>query len=120
MARGARLICAIDELAERGRGVRFEVELRGEHIPAFAVRVDGRAYAYLNRCRHMPMELDWRLGEFFDAERRHLICSTHGATYAADGGACLGGPCGDAPLQRLAVEERDGGVYYLEPEDGRE
>ena len=24
-------------------------------------------YGYLNRCAHMPMELDWREGMFFDA-----------------------------------------------------
>ena len=119
MAAGERLICAAAELPERGRGVRFEVELGGERAPAFAVRIDGRVYAYVNRCAHTPMELDWRAGEFFDADRSHLICSTHGATYAAATGACLGGPCDGAPLRRLAVEERDGAVYYLGPGDGR-
>ena len=56
----------------------------------------------------MPMELDWREGEVFDADGRGLICSTHGATYAADSGKCLGGPCGGTPLVPLRVEERDG------------
>jgi len=46
-----------------------------------------------------------------------LICSTHGAVYAAGTGQCLGGPCGGAPLVRLQIEERAGQVYFLGVED---
>jgi len=63
------------------------------------------------------MELDFREGEFFDSEGRHLICSTHGATYDASSGRCLGGPCGETALVRLQVEERDGAIFYLGSED---
>ena len=113
MADDARLICASGELREAGRGVRFEVEYFGEPAPAFAIRFEGRAYGYLNRCAHVAMELDWRPGEFFDSQGRDLICSTHGAMYAADSGRCLGGPCGGAPLVALRLEERDGQVYFM-------
>ena len=118
MAGGERLICASAALQDAGTGVRFEVEYFGDTAPAFAVRYGGRVYAYLNRCAHVAMELDWRAAEFFDLERRDLICSTHGATYAAHSGACLGGPCGKAPLVALNVEERDGKVYFLGICDG--
>ena len=74
-------------------------------------------YGYLNRCAHVAMELDWREGQFFDAEGRDLVCSTHGAVYAASSGQCLGGPCGGAPLVRLRVAERAGRVYFLGVED---
>ena len=53
-----RLICAAAELQERGRGVRFTVERYGRQEPAFVVRYDGQVRAYLNRCAHVPMELD--------------------------------------------------------------
>jgi len=112
MADGARLICASGALREAGTGVRFDVEYFGEPAPAFAVRFRGRVYGYLNRCAHIAMELDWRPGEFFDSQGRDLICSTHGAVYAADTGRCLGGPCGGAPLVALRMEERDGQVYF--------
>ncbi len=105
-----RLICAGNALVDSGDGVRFEVTQDGESVPAFAVRYDGQVHAYLNRCAHMPMELDWKPGRFFDAEGLLLVCSTHGAIYAPDTGACLGGPCTGA-LTRLDVEERDGAVY---------
>ena len=118
MADDARLICASGALLDAGTAVRFEVEYFGENAPAFAVRFEQRVYGYLNRCGHMPMELDWREGEFFDLDGRDLICSTHGATYAADSGKCLGGPCGGTPLVPLRVEERDGKVYFKGIDDG--
>lgn len=117
MAEDARLICAAADLEEAGKGVRFEVEYFGEAAPAFVLRFKGKVHAYLNRCAHVPMELDWREGEFFDLERRDLICSTHGASYAADSGKCIGGPCGKTPLVKLRVEERGGSIYYLGSED---
>lgn len=113
-----RLICASDALVDSGRAQRFEVEYFGEPAPAFVVRFRGRVHGYLNRCSHVAMELDWREGEVFDLEGRDLICSTHGATYAADSGKCLGGPCGKAPLVALLVEERDGKVYFKGIDDG--
>jgi len=118
MADGERLICASAALRDAGDGVRFEVEYFGARTPAFAVRYEGRVHAYLNRCAHVAMELDWREGQFFDLEGRDLICSTHGAMYAAASGQCLGGPCGGTPLVRLQVEERDGRIYYLGVDDG--
>lgn len=118
MADEERLICASGALADSGKAVRFEVEYFGERAPAFVVRFRQRVHGYLNRCSHMPMELDWREGEVFDLEGRDLICSTHGATYAADSGKCLGGPCGSTPLVRLRVEERDGKVVFKGIDDG--
>jgi nitrite reductase/ring-hydroxylating ferredoxin subunit len=108
---GARLICASGELAERGDGVRFELERDGETVPAFAVRYNGRVRAYLNRCGHISMELDWTHGKFFDADGEYLICSTHGALYAPESGACRGGPCRGAKLAVLDVFESGGRVY---------
>lgn len=110
---GLRLICASSELAEGGDGVRFELERDGESAPAFAIRFAGRVYAYLNRCAHIAMELDWKPGKFFDAEGEYLICSTHGALYAPESGACRGGPCRGAALVGLDVYEADGKVYMM-------
>ena len=111
------MICASQALADSGRGVRFEVEYFGEPVPAFAIRYQGRVHAYLNRCSHVAMELDWQEGVFFDSERRDLLCSTHGATYSASSGHCIGGPCNGTPLVKVLVEERDGKVYFKGFED---
>ncbi|HSA90924.1 MAG TPA: Rieske 2Fe-2S domain-containing protein [Burkholderiales bacterium] len=117
MARGERLICEGAALGEAGRGVRFEVEYFGEAVPAFVIRHSGKVHGYLNRCAHVAMELDWQEGVFFDAEGRDLLCSTHGATYDAATGRCLGGPCNGTALVKLRLEERNGRVYFMGFED---
>jgi len=118
MARRERVICASAGLAEAGDGVRFEVTRYGVREPAFAIRFGGKVHAYLNRCAHVPVELDWNPGKFFDAEGLVLLCSTHGAMYDPETGACLGGPCSRGALPRLAVVERDGMVILEEEDDG--
>jgi nitrite reductase/ring-hydroxylating ferredoxin subunit len=115
MAAGERLICAADDLEEGGPGVRFEVKRGGERVPAFAIRWRGEVRAYLNRCGHLPAEMDWQPGEFFDFSRLYLICATHGALYDPADGACIGGPCNGRGLRVVAVAERDGNIYCEEP-----
>ncbi|MEW5786841.1 MAG: Rieske 2Fe-2S domain-containing protein [Pseudomonadota bacterium] len=114
MAQGQRLICTTADLAEAGEGIRFQFLRHGVEQPAFVVRWKGQVRAYLNRCGHVPIELDWQPGEFFDYSRLYLICSTHGALYDPSNGACLGGRCEGRGLVAVPVEERDGGVYVEE------
>ncbi len=42
MAERERLICAASDLAEQGKGVRFEMNRFGKLQPAFVVRFDGQ------------------------------------------------------------------------------
>jgi nitrite reductase/ring-hydroxylating ferredoxin subunit len=114
MAATERLICPSAELTDAGDGVRFDVNYRGGLQSAFVIRHRGRAHAYLNRCAHIGVELDWQPGKFFDIEGAHLICSTHGAVYAPSNGRCLGGPCQGGALVPLSVVERDGQVILIE------
>lgn len=118
MAESARVICNSEDLVDSGKGVRFDADYNGETAAAFVVRFEGLVHAYLNRCAHVAMELDWQPGEFFDLARRDLICSTHGAVFSASSGKCLGGPCSGRPLVKLAVEESDGIVYLKEKSNG--
>ena len=110
MAPAERVICDSAALVEAGDGVRFEVQHAGGTQPAFVVRHDGAPRAYLNRCAHVPMELDWMPGKFFDSSETVLVCSTHGALYDPATGECVGGPCRGARLTALDVAERDGVV----------
>lgn len=114
MACRERLICASSDLAEKGRGRRFEFERQGTKRPAFVVRFDGTPHAFLNQCGHVPVELDWQEGEFFDDSRLYLICATHGALYHPASGACVGGRCAGRGLIPVPVVERDGHVYVME------
>lgn len=109
-----KLIGSTQELEEGGKGFRFDVKhSNGETIPAFAVRFDAQYFAYLNKCGHIAVQLDYMPGEFFSDDGQTLICSTHGAEYAPDTGACLGGPCYGVGLEALEINEIDGQLYLL-------
>lgn len=105
-------LCTSDELQEGGAGFRFKVLYNGEETSAFVLRVDGTVRSYLNRCSHVPVELDWNYGEFLDDSGRIIVCATHGASYSAEDGQCLGGPCDGSPLVNLDVTECDGFVFW--------
>lgn len=105
-------ICAADALAEGGRGLRFAVSAFGDAATGFVVRYDGKVYGYLNRCAHVPIELDWAEGEFFESSGLYLMCATHGAIYQPDSGLCAGGPCKGGRLRPIAVQEDQGKIYW--------
>jgi len=106
------LICAAADVEEGGRGVRFPVTAFGDDATGFVVRHGGVAYAYLNRCAHVPIELDWTQGEFFESSKLYIMCSTHGALYVPDSGHCAGGPCRGGRLRPIKVVERDQQLYW--------
>jgi len=108
-----QFLCPADTLIDGGAGVRFTVEFEARPLAAFAVRFDGAVHGYLNQCAHVPMELDWQEGQFFESSGLYLICSTHGAMYEPDSGLCVGGPCRGASLAKLRIEERDGKVFWV-------
>ena len=110
-------VCDSEALADGGRGHVFDVLEFGRPERAFVLRFEGRVFAYLNRCAHVPAEMDWQPGEFFDADRRHIICSIHGATYDPTSGRCTGGPAGRGRLKPLQVAEEDGKVYWYPSKD---
>ncbi|AOY01823.1 Rieske 2Fe-2S domain-containing protein [Jeongeupia sp. USM3] len=107
-------VCTSADLVDGGLGVRFSIGRDDATRPAFAIRHGGKVYAYENACAHIPVELDYRDGEFFDLSRRYLVCATHGAYYAPETGVCLGGPCAGRRLTAIAVVERDGAVWPAE------
>ena len=111
-----RLICAASDLVDGGCGVRFSLSRHGRELPAFVIRYQGQFFAYLNQCGHVPAELDWQPGEFFDDSKLYLICAIHGALYAPETGKCLGGRCNGVGLQALQIVEHDQNIYLLEAE----
>jgi nitrite reductase/ring-hydroxylating ferredoxin subunit len=112
-------LCASADLVERGQALVFDVLQYGEPLRAFALRFEGQVVAYLNRCLHVPTEMDWKPGEFLDSDRRFILCSTHGAAYEPIGGRCVAGPCGRGRLTAVEVRESDGQVYWYPSRDIR-
>lgn len=113
-----RPVCASASLTQGGDGVRFTWPRWPAHAgarvldePAFAVRHGVGVRAYLNRCAHAPVEMDWPAGRFFDDSGLYLVCASHGATYRPEDGVCVAGPCRGKRLQPLAVRESAGRVW---------
>lgn len=115
--RDAQHVCATADLSERGQAVMFEVLVDGEVVSAFAVRFDGVARAYLNRCAHLPAQMDWQPGQFWDLDQRYIVCAMHGALYDPPDGRCVLGPCRGARLTSIPLKEQDGQVYWY-PSEG--
>lgn len=104
-------LCASTELQDAGRAVSFDLSYGGQTCRAFAIRYRGQVHAYLNRCTHVAMEMDWQPERFFDDTGQWLLCASHGAAYRPDSGQCAGGPC-KGGLVRIALSEAQGVVFW--------
>lgn len=112
-------LCNSLDLIEGGLAVPFDVVYAGQTCRAFAIRFQGMPQAYLNRCTHVAMELDWQPNRVFDDSGQWLLCASHGAAYRPDTGQCAGGPCRGG-LVKITLSECEGvvfwhGAYNLKP-----
>ena len=112
----AVVLCASEALEEGGKAWVFDVTAWGMPARAFVLRFDAAVVGYLNRCVHVPTEMDWQEGQFLDGDRRFIVCSIHGATYEPADGRCVGGPCGRGRLTPLSVREEGGQVTWYPSE----
>lgn len=108
---GGIALCSSADLVEGGLAVPFDVVYGGQTCRAFCVRFEGRVHAYLNRCTHVAMEMDFQPNRFYDLSGQFLLCATHGAAYRPDTGECSGGPC-RGNLIRIEVSESGGKVHW--------
>jgi len=111
-------VFAADELPEGG--VReFAVGDEVWPFKGFVLRKDGTLFAWVNRCPHAGHPLNLDLDAFYTADKRHLICMSHGALFEPDSGECVAGPCIGQLLTALNCEERDGTVWVTAPDSMR-
>ncbi|ABM60477.1 Rieske (2Fe-2S) protein [Verminephrobacter eiseniae] len=111
LAETAIALCHSADLVDGGLALAFDVRYAGRTCRAFAIRYRGQAHAYLNRCTHVAMELDYQPGRFFDGTGQWLLCATHGAAYHPGTGRCAGGPCRGG-LIKIALSENAGLVRW--------
>ncbi len=69
---------------------------------AILVQSSAGLRGYVNSCPHVGVPLDWGDGRCL-VEPDRLMCSMHGAVFAADDGRCLGGPCFGDQLEPLPL-----------------
>ena len=96
-----------------GESLKFMMPIRGADEECFVINFGGEYHAYVNRCRHVPMAMDWVDNQFLAEEGRYLMCQTHNAYYEPSSGECIAGPptaCGKF-LYRVPTEIEDGVIY---------
>lgn len=96
------LIVSSSDLAP-SESYKFTFMLNDKKLEGFVINEKGQFFAYINRCRHMGITLDWDTNEFFTQDKDLLICKTHGATYRPETGMCAGGPCTGKSLYSLPL-----------------
>jgi len=57
-------LCNSPDLIDGGLAVPFDVRYQGQTCLAFAIRYQGAVHAYLNRCTHVAMEMDYQPQRF--------------------------------------------------------
>ena len=115
---GNSVITRKNQFKQSADTVTFDILLQGEKKQGFLVWFEGVFKAYLNQCRHMEVCLDWQPNDFFDEDKKFIICSTHGALYSPKSGLCVAGPCKGQNLIMLNISERNDDIVISFDEEG--
>jgi nitrite reductase/ring-hydroxylating ferredoxin subunit len=110
-----RLLASIEEL-QRKQTLKFTYREEGISREGFLAWTQGKVVAYENVCRHIPITLDYGDARFFNPDRTHFVCQTHGATYEPLTGLCIAGPCVGASLKPVKVELISNEIWLEEPD----
>jgi nitrite reductase/ring-hydroxylating ferredoxin subunit len=85
----------------------------GETAEAILLASEEDVVAWRNCCQHQRhVRLD--TGDGAVMREGELVCTRHGATFAADDGSCTYGPCAGATLESIAVATADDTVYLTD------
>jgi nitrite reductase/ring-hydroxylating ferredoxin subunit len=100
-----------------GTTKKFFLRIDGNEEECFLVSYAGKLTAYVNRCAHVPMGLDWVDNQFFTPEKDFIQCATHGAHYVPDTGECVSGPpCGKS-LRRVPLRTDGDRIIAYAPDE---
>jgi len=108
-----KLLARIDELRQR-KTIPFKFHREGIQYDGFLLWHEGQVFAYENRCRHIPISLDYGDGHFLSGDEKYIVCQTHGATYEPETGKCISGPCVGARLTTLPIEVNGAEIFLKE------
>ena len=112
-----KAIARVGEIAP-GQTKKFLLDCPAGELEGFVLNFAGEHHAWVNRCRHVPMGLDWVENQFFTADGDYIQCATHGALYLPATGECVAGPPLGQCLTVVPIEVRDGTILARWPADG--
>jgi nitrite reductase/ring-hydroxylating ferredoxin subunit len=91
----------------------FDPERSGQDT-VFLLRRPAGIRAYLNRCPHQGVALEYRKDRFLSADGERVICFARGAHFDADSGVCIQGPCLGQSLEPVRCQVENGRIW-LDP-----
>jgi nitrite reductase/ring-hydroxylating ferredoxin subunit len=117
MSAGESVVVARVGELRSGETKKFMLRCGTREVEAFVVNHDGALYAWVNRCRHVPMSMDWIENRFLTEDGRYILCATHGACYQPDTGECIDGPALGKSLISVPLSVRGDEVYATCPDE---
>ena len=101
-ATDGRVLCRVAELD--ATGCRQFTLGQGEWpLRCFAVRSAKGIRAYVNRCAHMRLTMNYMPDRFLNYDDSLIQCYVHGALFVKENGYCLAGPCTGASLAEVPI-----------------
>jgi nitrite reductase/ring-hydroxylating ferredoxin subunit len=84
------------------------------------VRSSDGVHAYVNRCAHLKLPLNYLPDQFINHDGSALLCYVHGAMFRKHDGYCIAGPCSGLSLAPVPITVIDGQVLLAAEVDAEE
>ncbi len=85
-------LCTTADIPDPGSKA-FEISHHGKNLAIFVVHNDGAFHAFINRCPHTGVNLEWQEDQFLDRDNAFIQCTGHDALFEINSGHCVYGPC---------------------------
>ena len=97
---------------EATKCLTIELPWKDSVLDILVVRyLDDNFAAYLNKCPHTGVNLNWQPNQCYDFSEQHLVCSLHGALFQPEDGKCIYGPCLGQSLTPIILEIEAGSIF---------
>ncbi|MCC8395808.1 Rieske 2Fe-2S domain-containing protein [Paraburkholderia sp. MMS20-SJTR3] len=107
----ATALCTVDDVPDGGARVVDAPEAGG---PVVIVRRGAQVWAYVNRCPHFSVPLDFEPGDVMCYRSQVLMCAHYSALFRFEDGHCIDGPCMGAGLDVVRVRVEEGTRVVLD------
>lgn len=101
-----------------GQSQRFAFKRSQLAEEGFVLRWGDGLYAFANSCPHWSVDLDYGMGDFYDAALDRVVCKNHGALFHPQTGYCEWGPCTGHSLERFELASEGDDVIVQIPARG--
>lgn len=98
------------DLIADGAARNYVLQIGENRFHGFVVRRGEAVFGYVDRCPHAGLPLAQQLDQYLTPDGGMIACSWHGAVFAVEDGACLGGPCAGGRLTAWPVVVVEGRI----------